>query len=630
MDATANHPEREHPGKETPREEVETVTIRFCGDSGDGMQLTGTEFTKSTAIAGNDLATFPDYPAEIRAPAGTLPGVSGFQIHFSSRDIYTPGDAPDVLVAMNPAALKTNLPDLVAGGVLIVNKDAFSDVNLQKAGYGQNPLDDESLARKYRFFKVDISGLTERALAGSGLTSKEVALCKNMFALGLMFWMYGRPMEATIAGIRRKFAKKPQIAEANVKVIHAGFNYGETAEMFAHKYEVKPARLPPGRYRNVTGNQATALGLAAAAQKAGVRLFLGSYPITPASDILHELSYLKNYGVTTFQAEDEIAGIGSAIGAAYGGALAVTTTSGPGMALKTEAMGLAIMLELPLVIIDVQRGGPSTGLPTKTEQADLLQAVYGRNSEAPLPVIAASSPADCFGAAYEAFRIAVQYMTPVILLTDGYLGNGSEPWLIPNVEKLRPIEVKYRRDPEGFQPYARDPKTLARPWVIPGTPGLEHRIGGLEKDFTTGSVSYDPQNHERMVRIRAEKVAGIAKGLAPTEVFGKPEGDLLVVGWGGTYGALHQAAEQLQAKGNRVSHLHLRYLNPLPPDVGDILRRFRHVLVAELNLGQLAKILRATYLVDAASYNKIQGKPFKIAEIVNRCREILEPDGARA
>ncbi len=621
-----------HHLKIVPREveELETVTVRFCGDSGDGMQLTGTEFTKSSAIFGNDLATFPDYPAEIRAPAGTLPGVSGFQVQFSSREIYTPGDAPDVLVAMNPAALKANLPDLVPNGILIVNTDAFNETNLQKAGYKANPVDDGTLTGKYQLFKVGINKLTERALEGSGLNAKEVDRCKNMFALGMMCWMYGRPTDTIITGIEQKFAKKPAIADANVKAIRAGFNYGETTEIFTHKYEVKPAKLTPGRYRNITGNQAAALGFVAAAQRSGVDLFLGSYPITPASDILHELSNYKNFGVYTFQAEDEIAGICSAIGASFGGKLALTTSSGPGVALKTEAMGLALMLELPLVICDVQRGGPSTGLPTKTEQADLLQAIYGRNSEGPIPVIAASTPGDCFEAAYEAFRLAVKYMTPVMLLTDGYLANGSEPWLIADPKKLPPIEVKYRKDPEGFYPYLRDPETLARPWAIPGTPGLEHRVGGLEKDFVTGNVSYDPMNHERMVRIRAQKVAGIAKELPPTQVFGKPSGDVLVIGWGGTYGAIHQAIEQLQQKGKSVSQVHLRHLNPLPNDLGDVMKRFKHVLVAELNLGQLIKVLRDKTLIDCQGMNKIQGKPFKVSEIVNRVNEMLTTNGARA
>ncbi|MHB8416912.1 MAG: 2-oxoacid:acceptor oxidoreductase subunit alpha [Myxococcales bacterium] len=618
--------------KVVPREveERDAVTIRFCGDSGDGMQLTGSEFTKSSALAGNDLATFPDYPAEIRAPAGTLPGVSGFQVQFSSHEIYTPGDAPDVLVAMNPAALKTNLQDLVPNGILIINTDAFNETNLQKAGYKTNPVEDGSLAGKYQLFKVDINKMTERALEGSGLNSKEVGRCKNMFALGMMCWMYGRPTESLIAGIHQKFAKNPPVADANVKAIRAGFNYGETTEIFTHKYEVKAAKLAPGKYRNITGNQAAALGFVAAAQRSGVELWLGSYPITPASDILHELSAYKNFGIYTFQAEDEIAGICSSIGAAFGGKLALTTSSGPGVALKTEAMGLALMLELPLVICDVQRGGPSTGLPTKTEQADLLQAVYGRNSESPIPVIASSTPGDCFDTAYEAFRLAVKYMTPVIFLTDGYLANGSEPWLIPDARKLPPIEVKYRTDPEGFYPYLRDPQTLARPWAVPGTPGLEHRIGGLEKDFTTGNVSYDPMNHERMVRIRAQKVAGIAKELPPTQIFGKPSGDVLVIGWGGTYGAIHQAVEQLQQEGKSVSHVHLRYLNPLPSDLGDIMKRFTHVLVAELNLGQLIKILRDKTLIDCQGLNKIQGKPFKVSEVVNRVKELAQSRGQKS
>ncbi|MHB1844701.1 MAG: 2-oxoacid:acceptor oxidoreductase subunit alpha, partial [Deltaproteobacteria bacterium] len=603
--------------------ELDTVTVRFCGDSGDGMQLTGSEFTKSSAIAGNDLATFPDFHAEIRAPAGTLPGVSGFQIQFSSHEIYTPGDAPDVLVAMNPAALKTNLADLVTGGILIVNTGAFNDTNLQKAGYQANPLDDGSLTSKYQLFKVDVTKLTELALEGSGLGTKEVGRSKNMFALGMMCWMYGRPTDNIIEGLRQKFSKKPEIAEANVKVLKAGFNYGETTEIFTHKYEVKPAKLSPGVYRNITGNQAAALGFVAAAQRSGVRVYLGSYPITPASDILHELSSYKNFNVMTFQAEDEIAAICSAIGASFGGSLALTTSSGPGIALKGEAMGLAVMLELPLVICDVQRGGPSTGLPTKTEQADLMQVIFGRNSESPLPVIASSTPGDCFEAAYEAFRIAVKYMTPVVFLTDGYLANGSEPWLIPDPSKLPPIEVKYRTDPEGFFPYLRDPETLARPWAIPGTPGLEHRVGGLEKDFVTGNVSYDPINHERQVRTRAEKVARIAQDIPPTQIFGAPSGDVLVVGWGGTYGALHQAVEILQQKGKKVSQVHLRHLNPLPSDLGDILKRFGQVLVPELNLGQLSKILRATYLVDCKGLNKVQGKPFKVAEVVAKVEELL-------
>jgi 2-oxoglutarate ferredoxin oxidoreductase subunit alpha len=603
-------------------EDLDAVTVRFCGDSGDGMQLTGTEFTKASALAGNDLATFPDYPAEIRAPAGTLPGVSGFQIQFSSHEILTPGDAPDVLVAMNPAALKTNLADLVPNGILIVNSGAFNEQNLQKAGYAQNPLEDESL-KGYRLYKVDISKLTATALEGSGLSTKEIGRSKNMFALGMMFWMYSRPMDQTVDWLRGKFAKMPAIAEANVKVLKAGFHFGETTEIFTHKYEVKPAKLAPGRYRNITGNQAAALGFVAAAQQSGVRLFLGSYPITPASDILHELSVYKNFGVMTFQAEDEIAGLCSAIGASFGGCLALTTSSGPGIALKGEAMGMATMLELPVVICNIQRGGPSTGLPTKTEQADLLQALYGRNGECPIPVIASSTPGDCFYTAIEAFRIAVKYMTPVLFLSDGYLANGSEPWPIPKVESLPKIDVTYRTEAEGFFPYLRDEKTLARPWATPGTPGLEHRVGGLEKDYLTGNVSYDPINHERQVRVRAAKVERIAQEIPPIQINGESTGDVLVVGWGGTYGAITQAVDQLRLKGKSVSSVHLRYLNPLPSDLGAVLKRFKKVIVPELNLGQLIKVLRATYLVDCIGYNKIQGKPFKVAELAQKITEVL-------
>jgi len=603
-------------------EDLDAVTVRFCGDSGDGMQLTGTEFTKASALAGNDLATFPDYPAEIRAPAGTLPGVSGFQIQFSSHEILTPGDAPDVLVAMNPAALKTNLADLVPNGILIVNSGAFNEQNLQKAGYPHNPLEDESL-KGYRLYKVDISKITAIAPEGSGLSTKEIGRSKNMFALGMMFWMYSRPMDQTVDWLRGKFAKTPAIAEANVKVLKAGFHFGETTEIFTHKYEVKPAKLAPARYRNITGNQAAALGFVAAAQQSGVRLFLGSYPITPASDILHELSVYKNFGVMTFQAEDEIAGLCSAIGASFGGCLALTTSSGPGIALKGEAMGMATMLELPVVICNIQRGGPSTGLPTKTEQADLLQALYGRNGECPIPVIASSTPGDCFYTAIEAFRIAVKYMTPVLFLSDGYLANGSEPWPIPSVDSLPKIDVTYRTEAEGFFPYLRDEKTLARPWATPGTPGLEHRVGGLEKDYVTGNVSYDPINHERQVRVRAAKVDRIAQEIPPIQVNGESTGDVLVVGWGGTYGAITQAVDQMRLKGKSVSSVHLRYLNPLPSDLGAVLKRFKKVLVPELNLGQLIKVLRATYLVDCIGFNKIQGKPFKVAELVSKISEVL-------
>ncbi len=602
---------------------LEDVTIRFAGDSGDGMQLTGTQFTNTTAILGNDLSTLPDYPAEIRAPQGTLFGVSGFQIHFGSKEINTPGDSCDVLVAMNAAALKVNLGSLVDGGVIIVNTEGFSDKNLKLAGYSSNPLKNSSLS-KYTVFEVDISKLTALALQDLNLSTKLVDRSKNFFALGMMYWLYNRPMEPTIKWIKKKFANKPEVLEANLRVLKAGWNYGETTEMFTVRYTVEPAKLPPGKYRNITGNQATAWGLMAAAKKSNIDLFLGSYPITPASDILHELSMYKNFGVKTFQAEDEIAGITSAIGASFGGALGVTTTSGPGVALKTEALGLAVMVELPVVVCNIQRGGPSTGLPTKTEQSDLLQALYGRNGEAPIPVIAASTPADCFDKVFEACRMAIQYMTPVFFLSDGYLGNGSEPWLIPDFNKLPDISPKFRTNPEGFLPYLREEKTLARPWAIPGTPGLEHRIGGLEKQHLTGNVSYDPQNHEFMVKLRAEKVERIANDIPLADVEGDPEGDVLVVGWGGTYGAIRTAVARHREKGNAVSHLHLHYLNPLQKNVGEILYKFKHLLVPELNMGQLVKVLRAKYLVPAISLNKVQGLPFKAIEIEKKIDEILK------
>jgi 2-oxoglutarate ferredoxin oxidoreductase subunit alpha len=604
-------------------ESLEEVTIRFAGDSGDGMQLTGTQFTNTTAILGNDLSTLPDYPAEIRAPAGTLFGVSGFQIHFGSTEINTPGDQCDVLVAMNPAALKVNLVSLVDGGSIIANTDGFNDKNLKLAGYAQNPLRDGSLD-KYRVFEVDISRLTALALQDMNISSKLIDRSKNFFALGIMYWIYNRPLEPTIEWIQGKFKDKPEIMEANLRVLKAGWNFGETTEIFAVRYEVGPAKLAPGRYRNITGNQALAWGLMAAAKKANLDLFLGSYPITPASDILHELSLYKSYGVKTFQAEDEIAGISSAIGASFGGALGVTTTSGPGVALKTEAIGLAVMVELPLVICNIQRGGPSTGLPTKTEQADLLQAVYGRNGEAPVPVIAAATPSDCFDAAFEASRIALKYMTPVMLLSDGYLGNGSEPWLIPDYSKMPDISPKFRTDPAGFQPYLRDETTLARPWAIPGTPGLEHRIGGLEKQDITGDVSYDPQNHDRMIRLRAEKIERIANDIPLATVEGDGEGEMLVVGWGGTYGSIKNAVVRQRQKGHSVSHLHLRYLNPLPNNVGEILYKFKKILVPEINLGQLVKILRAKYLVPAIGFNRVRGLPFKSMEIENEIEEMLK------
>ncbi len=599
------------------------VTIRFAGDSGDGIQLTGTQFTNTTAILGNDLSTLPDFPAEIRAPAGTLFGVSGFQIHFGSTEINTPGDSCDVLVAMNPAALKVNLQSLVDGGAIIVNTDGFNDKNLKLAGYTSNPLKDESL-QKYRVFEVDISKLTALALQDLNLSSKMADRSKNFFALGMMYWMYNRPLESTIDWIKSKFKDKPEIQEANLRVLKAGWNFAETTEIFTVRYQVDAAKLTPGKYRNITGNQATAWGLMAAAIKAKIDLFLGSYPITPASEILHELSMYKNFSVKTFQAEDEIAGIASAIGASFSGALGVTTTSGPGVALKTEALGLAVMVELPLVVCNVQRGGPSTGLPTKTEQADLLQALYGRNGEAPIPVVAAATPGDCFDMVFEASRIALKYMTPVLFLSDGYLGNGSEPWLIPDFDAMPDISQKFWTEKEGFLPYLRDEKTLARPWAIPGTPGLEHRIGGLEKQNLTGNVNYEPENHELMVKLRAEKIERIANDIPLAKVDGDEKGEVLVVGWGSTYGAIRTAVNRQREKGHSVSQLHLRHLNPLPKNLGEILYNFKHVLVPELNLGQLVKLLRAKYLVPAVSLNKVQGLPFKAIEIEQKIEEILK------
>ncbi len=594
---------------------LEDVTIRFAGDSGDGMQLTGTQFTNTAAILGNDLSTLPDYPAEIRAPAGTTYGVSGFQIHFGSTDILTPGDTCDVLVAMNPAALVTNVKMLRDGGTIIVNEDSFTEKNFKIAGITSNPLDDGTVSR-YQVHKVQISKMTSNALADMNLSTKFVDKTKNFFALGLMYWMYNRPLDQSIKFIENKFGKKdPQVAEANLRVLKAGYNYGDTVEIFTTRYEVKPAKLPPGKYRNIMGNTATVLGLVAASKKAGLQLFLGSYPITPASDILHELSTLKHFGVKTFQAEDEIAAVCSAIGASYGGALAVTSTSGPGMALKTEALGLAIMLELPLVVINVQRGGPSTGLPTKTEQADLLQAVHGRNSESPLCVLAASTPADCFLAAYEAARLAIKFMTPVICLTDGYVANGAEPWMVPDVGDLPEIPVEFAKNPATFMPYARDEKTLARPWAIPGTPGLEHRIGGLEKEHITGNISYDPENHDFMVKMRAAKIERIANDVPLQDVEGDQEGDLLVVGWGSTYGSIKSAVTNARAKGLSVSHAHIRYLNPFPRNLGEILYKFKNILVPEINNGQLVSLLRAKYLVPAIGLNIIRGLPLRSEEI---------------
>ncbi|MFA6313773.1 MAG: 2-oxoacid:acceptor oxidoreductase subunit alpha [Sterolibacterium sp.] len=603
-----------------PIEELDSVVIRFVGDSGDGMQLTGTEFSKAVAKAGHGFATHPDYPSEIRAPTGTLYGVSGYQIQYSSSQVFTSGDAPDVLVAMNPAALKTNLPDVKHGGIIIVNSSSFTAGNLEKAKYESNPLTDDSL-QGYRVYPIDIATLTANALADSGLSKKEVGMCKNYFSLGLMMCLYSRPVDKEITDIEKKFAKKPKIAAANVIALRAGYAYAEATEMFAVSYQMRESVVKPGKYRSITGNQATALGFVAASELSGVPLFIGSYPITPATEILQELSALKHYNVTSLQAEDEIAGICSSIGAAYGGALSLTTTSGPGMALKSEALGLATILEIPLVIVNVQRAGPSTGIPTKSEQADLLQAMYGRNGECPIPVIAANSPTDCFYSALEACRIAVKYMTPVILLTEGGVGNASEPWLIPDVASLPKMEVTYRTDSQGFQPYARD-ANLARAWVRPGTPGMEHRLGGLEKDFLTGNISADPLNHQRMSETRAAKVAGIAKDFPPLKVEGPEQGDLLVVGWGSTYGSIAQAWQRAAAAGKSVAFVHLRHLNPLPSDLGKILGRYKKVLVPEVNLGQLSKLLRDQYLCDVIPLCKMQGKPFKVSEIYDRILEL--------
>jgi 2-oxoglutarate/2-oxoacid ferredoxin oxidoreductase subunit alpha len=604
------------------REVVDRAVIRFAGDSGDGMQVTGSQFTNTVALYGNDIATFPDFPAEIRAPAGTLPGVSGYQLHFSSNEIYTPGDAVDVLVAMNPAALKMNLADLKANGILIVNSDAFAETDLRKAQLSSNPLEDHSLD-KFRLFPVELERLTKVALEHLGLDAKSASRCKNFFALGMCYWLYNRSMDSTVRWIEEKFSKKPLLVEANKLAMKAGYSYCEATEAFQISYEIPPAQLEPGLYRNISGNQALALGFLTASQKSGLKLFQGSYPITPASDILHELSQYKDFGVITFQAEDEIAAITSAIGAAYAGALAITTTSGPGMALKTEAMGLAIAVEIPLVICDIQRGGPSTGLPTKTEQADLFQALFGRNSEAPIPVVAAATPSDCFWAALEASRIAVKYMVPVIVLSDGYLANGAEPWKIPNLDEIPEISVKFATDPTDFKPYRRHPDTLARPWAIPGTAGLEHRIGGLEKQDVSGNINYEPLNHEKMVRIRAAKVEAIAQDIPDIVPVGDPDGDLLIIAWGSTHGSITAAVNSQRELGYRIGHVHLRHLNPFPRNLGEVLRRYRKVLVPELNMGQLVWLLRAKFLVNAIGLNKIQGRPFKQSELEEKISELL-------
>ena len=601
-----------------PVQQLDHVIVRFAGDSGDGMQLTGDRFTTETAALGNDLSTLPDFPAEIRAPAGSLPGVSGFQIHFSDHDILTPGDRPDVLVAMNPAALRTNLRDLPQGATLIVNRDSFNDRNLKKAGYTASPLEDGSLD-DYKLHAIPLTSMTVEALKGvEGVTSREAERAKNFFALGLMSWLYGRPVETTLDFIDTKFGKRPAIAEANTLAFRAGVNYGETSEDFLVSYEVKPARLAPGTYRNITGNQALALGLVAAGVQSGLPVFLGAYPITPASGILEELARYKHFGVRTFQAEDEIAACGAALGASFGGSLGVTTSAGPGIVLKAETVGLAVTLELPLLIIDVQRAGPSTGMPTKPEQADLLMVLFGRNSESPVPVVASSTPGDCFDAALEAARIALKYRTPVYLLSDAYLANGAEPWRIPDVRTLPDISTEVTTVPPAdgrFLPYARDPETLARPWVLPGTPGLEHRIGGLEKADGTGNISYDPDNHDLMVRLRAQKVAGIADDIPELEVDDPDGADLLVLGWGGTYGPVAAGVRKARDRGARVAQAHLRYLNPFPRNTEAVLRRYEKILVPEMNLGQLARLIRAEFLVDAASFNLVRGIPFRSSEI---------------
>ena len=621
--------------------QLDRVIIRFAGDSGDGMQLTGDRFTQETASFGNDLSTLPNFPAEIRAPQGTLPGVSSFQVHFADHDILTPGDAPDVLVAMNPAALKANLGDLKKGGTVIVDSHDFTARNLTKAGYTENPLENDSLA-EYDVQPVDLTGMTVEAVKEFGLSRKDAARAKNMFALGLLSWMYGRPTEPTITFLERRFAKAADIRDANITAFKAGWNFGETTETFVVQYEIKPAPMRAGTYRNITGNLALAYGLIAGATQSGLPLFLGSYPITPASDILHELSKHKRFGVTTFQAEDEIAGIGAALGAAFAGSLGVTTTSGPGIALKSETIGLGVMMELPLLVVDVQRGGPSTGLPTKTEQADLLQAMFGRNGEAPVPIVAPQSPADCFDAALEAARIAITYRTPVMLLSDGYLANGSEPWAIPAVDELPTIDpafatghnhtsvdAKTGEEASDFWPYLRDPETLARPWAVPGTPGLEHRIGGLEKGDGHGNISYDPANHDLMVRTRAAKVERIADTIPPLAVDdpGAETGDgaqVLVLGWGSTYGPIGAAVRQVRDAGLRVAQAHLRHLNPFPKDLGDVLKRYDAVMVPEMNLGQLSMLLRARYLVDVVGYNHVRGLPLRAAELAEAVTHLIE------
>jgi len=609
-------------------QKLDHVIIRFAGDSGDGMQLAGDRFTQETAVFGNDLSTLPNFPAEIRAPAGTLPGVSSFQLHFADHDILTPGDAPDVLIAMNPAALKANVKDLPRGGDLIVNTDEFTKRNLTKVGYQVSPLEDGSL-EPYTVHAVPITSMTVKALESFDITRKDAERAKNMFALGMLSWLYDRPAEGTLSFLKAKFSRQPEIMQANLAAFQAGWNFGETTEAFSVRYEVKPAPLTPGTYRNISGNTALAYGLIAASQLAGLPLFLGSYPITPASDILHELARHKRFGVRTFQAEDEIAAVGAALGAAFGGSLGVTSTSGPGMLLKAETVGLAVSVELPLIICDIQRAGPSTGMPTKTEQADLLQAMFGRNGESPVPIVAPASPSDCFHAAIEAARIAVKYRTPVFLLSDGYLANGSEPWRIPEVASLPDLGAEFAFAVPGdgtteFEPFRRDPVTLARPWAIPGTPGLEHRIGGIEKADISGEISYDPDNHDRMVRLRQAKIDGIAADIAPLDV-DDPDANarVLVLGWGSTFGSIGAAVRRVRNAGHPVAQAHLRHLNPFPPNLGDVLRRYDQVLVPEINLGQLALLLRGRFLVDVISYNQVRGLPFKAAELAGVIEDVI-------
>ncbi len=615
------------PAEGSAPEKISEVVVRFAGDSGDGMQMTGTQFTNTSALIGNDLSTLPDFPAEIRAPAGTLPGVSAFQVRIADYDIHTPGDVPDVLVAMNPAALKTNLADLKPSGILILNSSEFTARNLKKAHYESNPLDGSDLDG-FRVFKVELTKLTRAALEEFDLDNRSRDRCKNFFALGMVYWMYSRPLDNTTEWLKKKFAKKPVIADANIKALKAGWNYCDITGAFQTRYDVDPAELPPGTYRNINGNSALALGLVAASRRSGLPLFLGSYPITPASSVLHELARYKHYGVTTFQAEDEIAAVCASVGAAFGGSLAVTTTSGPGLALKSEGMNLAVMTELPLVVCNVQRAGPSTGMPTKTEQTDLLQVMFGRNGESPIPVIAPSSPADCFAAALEACRMALQYMVPVVFLSDGYLANGSEPWKLPQVEDLPDLRIDFHSDAEDFQPYRRDPVTLARNWAVPGTPGLEHRIGGLEKQEVTGNVSYDPENHERMTWLRATKIERIGESIPKLEVIGEQSGKLLVLGWGSSLGAITGAVNAAREQGHTVSRAHLRHLSPLPKNVGEVLASFEQVLLPEMNSGQLALLLRARFLKDIVSMCKVQGKSFNRSEIQDRITEMLGEDAA--